>query len=401
MPVTDAMLRGVFQQMSAVRTSGMQLAPGQPARVNVPIPETALEVTEMLTRTLSLEWLGKDVRFFNPDLLPQPLRASLQAPGQVIRQAISLPIVRQFMELLAPGTKGGLGQLAATFQTPIGSAVPVSFEWRWNVRDAAGSTLIENTGFLSPQGLTVPQTSFILRPPVRRLEDKDPAPITYTVRGEVRLKAGGLDTGYLDFPPISFLIEPLQVPTILALFVNRNFQSLAEDTAGAVMVVVPEGSPLVGVGPYLQAITSVGTALQSLGSLLSLSPFGAAASTVTNAISAFGSSAVLAAQDDIANLNDWTLIQREWYENDTEAEDEISSLILVGVPGTTVRLYNARNFGENEGVLEVKTGPEGYVLLRNLDAAAPQTEPAGRATPVVPSPWNSFRDTFSSLRFTA
>jgi hypothetical protein len=402
MPVTEAMLRGVFSQMSAVPTGATQLPPGQPARVDIPIPETALEVTEMLTRTLSLEWLGKDVRFFNPDLLPQPLRASLQAPGQVIRQAISLPFVRQFLELVAPGTKGDLGQLAATFQTPVGSAVPVSFDWRWSVKDAAGTTLSSAQGdFLSPQGLTVPRTSFLLRPPVRKLELQDFSLTTYEVQGGVRLQAGGIDTGWLDFTPIPFLIEPLQVPTMLALFVNRNFQTVAEDTQGAVLAVVPEGSPLVGLQPYLEAVAAAGTAVQSLGSLLSLLPFGAAAGTVRTAIAAFGTYAHLAAQDDIANLNDWTLIQREWYENDTEAEDEISSLILVGVPGTTVRLYNARNFGQNEGVLEVSTGPEGYVLIRNLDAATPQTEPAGRATPIVPSPWNSFRDTFSSVRFTA
>jgi hypothetical protein len=401
MPVTEAMLRGVFQQMSAAPTGATQLPPGQPARVNIPIPETALEITEMLTRTLSLEWLGKDVRFFNPELLPQPLRASLQAPGQVIRQAITLPFVRQLLELVVPGTKGDLGQLAASFQTPVGTAVPVSFEWRWSVKNAAGTTLSAAQGdFLSPQGLAVPQTSFLLEPPVRKLELKDYSLTKYEVQGGVRLEAGAIDTGWLDFPPIPFLIEPLHVPTILALFVNRNFQNYAEDTQGAVMIVVPEDSPLGSLQPLIDALRGVGTALQSLGSLLTLTPLGPAVSTIISPLSG-ATFQLMARQDDIANLNDWTLIQREWYENDTEAEDEISSLILVGAPGTTVRLYNARSFGQNEGVLEVSTGPEGYALIRDLDAATPVTEPAGRATAVVPSPWNSFRDTFSSLRFTA
>jgi hypothetical protein len=401
MPVTEAMLRGVYQQMKAVPTGATQLPPGQPARVNIPIPDTALELTEMLTRTLSLEWLGKDVRFFNPDLLPQPLRASLQAPGQVIRQAISLPFVRQFLQLIAPGTKGDIGQLAATFQTPVGSAVPVSFEWRWSVRDAAGATLSAAQGdFLSPQGLMVPQTSFLLRPPVRKLELKDFSTTRYEVQGGVRLQAGGIDTGWLDFPSIPFLIEPLQVPTILALFLNRNFQTVAEDRQGAVLVVVPEQSPLAGLQPYLEAITAAGTAVQALGPLLSLLPFGSAAGTVRTAISAHGQYAHLAAQDDIANLHDWTLIQRWLLEDDTEA-DRVWSLILVGVPGTTVRLYNDPGFVDTRGALEAKTGDAGYVLLRNLDAADPQTEPAGCAKAVVPSAWGSFRETFASVRFTA
>jgi hypothetical protein len=411
MPVTEAMLRGVFQQMSAVPTGATRLAPGQPARVNIPIPETALEVTEMLTRTLSLEWLGKDVRFFNPDLLPQPLRASLQAPGQVIRQAITLPFVRQFLQLVAPGTKGDVGQLAATLQTPVGSAVPVSFEWRWSVTDEGGKKLVDVTsgialqpdqkGFLAPQGLDVPQTSFLIQPPVRKLEDWNLAPVTCKVTGGVRLQAGGIDTGWLDFPePIPFLIEPLQMPTILALFLNRNFQAVAEDRQGAVLVVVPERSPLVALEPYLQAINAAGTAVQALGPLLSLLPFGTAADGVRTAIAAHGQYAHLARQDDIANLHDWTLIQRWLLEDDTEA-DRVWSLILVGVPGTTVRLYNDPGFGTSRGVLEVTTGDEGYVLLRNLDAADPQTEPAGCANAVVPSAWNSFRETIASVRFTA
>ena len=52
-----------------------------------------------------------------------------------------------------------------------------------------------------------------------------------------------------------------------------------------------------------------------------------------------------------------------------------------------------------EGVLEVTTGPEGYVMIRNLDAANPVTEPVNRATVVRASNYNTFRDTFSSVKF--
>jgi hypothetical protein len=398
MPVSEGMLRALFDQMSAAPTGATQLAPGQRARVGIDVPDTALEVTEMLTRTLNLEWIGKDVRFFNPDLLPQPLRATLQAPGQIIRQAIGIAPVRQLIELFAPGTKGTLSQIAATLQTPVSSPVPVSFSWRWTVTDAAGATVNAGQGFLSPEGLTVPQTSFMFKPPVRKLEDQDFAPDTFNIRGGVRLQAGAIDTGWLDFPDLPFLVAPLQVPTVLALFVNRNFQNFVDDTEGAVLVMLPEGSPLHAVSAVTQALNTAGSALQAIGTLLSLFPLGAATGTITAPISNAAHTSIVV-QDDIANLNDQTLIQREWFENDTEAEDEISSLILVGVPGTRVRLFNARNFGTNEGVLEVTTGPEGYVLIRNLDSASPATEPPGRATPVNPSPWNTFRDTFSSVRF--
>lgn len=398
MPVTEPMLRSLFGQMTASARGATRLAPGTPAQVGVQTPQTALEVTELLTRTLNLDWLGKDVRFTNPDLLPQPLRASVQIPGQVIRHVYAIPAVRRVVDLFAPGTKGGLGQISATLQTPIGTAVPVSFSYRWTVKDTAGATLASGNAFVSPEGVTVPQTSFMLKPPVRKLEDPDLTPIEYRIQGSVRLQAGAIDTGWIDFPALPFLVEPLRVPTVLALFVNRNFQDYADDTEGAVLVMVPEDSALRAVGAVTGTLNTVGNALRAVGSLLSLLPLGGAMSSITNPISN-ATHAHLAVQDDIANLNDWTLVQRDWYENDTEAEDEISSLILVGVPGTRVRLYNARNFGAGEGVLEVTTGPEGYVLIRDLGPASPTTEPAGRAAVVNPSSWNTFRDTFSSVRF--
>ncbi len=145
--------------------------------------------------------------------------------------------------------------------------------------------------------------------------------------------------------------------------------------------MLPARSPLGVAANLVNALSGVGDALRKLGSLLKLLPLGPI--SLGDAIDANAAHTHVAVQDEIGNLNDWTLIQRSWYENDTEAEDEISSLILVGVPGTSVRLYNARNFGEGEGVLQVTTGDEGYVLLRDLNHPL-DTEPAGRSQIVRP-----------------
>lgn len=398
MSITEEMLRGLFAQMQVASTGPSRLAPGQAAAVRMIAPPAGLTVTEMLSRTLSLEWAGKNVRFFSPDLLPEPLAASLKAPGEIVRQVVTLPIVRDVVARLSPGTAGGLGQLAAVLQTPVDKPVLPAFEWRWVVRDASGTTVQEGQSFLSPDGISSPDTSLLLAPPIRSTEDPDMAPAAYTVQGGVRITVGSLDTGWLDFPPLPFLVEPLRIPTVLALFVNENFQDRAGDAEGAVLIMTPAASPLHALGPVVDQVAAVGAAVRLLGPLLSLTPFGAAASALAAPLTG-ATHMRFASQDGIRFLNDWTLIQRGWFENDTEAEDEFSSLILVGAPGTTVRLHNARDYADSEGVLEVSTGPEGYVLLRDLDAPEPATEPPGRARTITASGWNTFRDTVSSVRF--
>jgi hypothetical protein len=398
MAVTEELLRQLFTQMSAAATGATRLAPGAAGPVRITPPPGGLSVVEMLVRTLNVEWAGKNVRFFSPIPLPEPIGAALRAPGEVVRQVVTLPIIREVLRRIAPGTAGGLGQLAATFQTPIDRPVFPSFRWRWQVRDAVDDLQAEGQGFFSVEGLTAPETSLVFRPPVRPIEDPDLTPETYTVQGGVQITFGTEETKWLDFPPIPFLVEPLRVPTMLGLFVNRNFQNFAADTQGAVLLLVPERSPLHSLGTVITQLAALGSALRALRTLLSLAPLGTATASLIEPLET-ATYKVFAAQNGISRLDDWTLIQRGFLEGDTEGDDEFSSLFLVGVEGTTVRLYNDIDFVEGQGVLQVRTGPEGYVLIRDLGSPNPTSEPPGNAVVVRPSPWNTFADTISSVRF--
>jgi hypothetical protein len=58
----------------------------------------------------------------------------------------------------------------------------------------------------------------------------------------------------------------------------------------------------------------------------------------------------------IPSLNDHDIERRLFPRDDVEAEDEISSMILVGAPGTRVRLYVNRGCQSGRGQLDLTVG---------------------------------------------
>ena len=101
--------------------------------------------------------------------------------------------------------------------------------------------------------------------------------------------------------------------------------------------------------------------------------------------------------DEIANLNDITLASG-WL-NDTEAEDEISSLLLFGPPGRAVDLFNDRSFGVSEGVFTIKTQKQLVAGVRDLHTDFPSVEPVDASLLRRGAPDDDFGDELSSLRF--
>jgi hypothetical protein len=84
-----------------------------------------------------------------------------------------------------------------------------------------------------------------------------------------------------------------------------------------------------------------------------------------------------------SNLNDDDFIHRSALTstNDTEVEDESSSLLLLGPPNIKVQFFQDRDFSGGE--FDVLTGslPTSYapgVLVRNFNALTPQSEPGGK-----------------------
>lgn len=110
---------------------------------------------------------------------------------------------------------------------------------------------------------------------------------------------------------------------------------------------------------------------------------------------------VVVMAESIPNLNDYTLVQNDWITNDMEAEDELSSMLVIGNSGARIECYNARDFKGSFGWFDLTvTGLAAAV--RNLPTLSPTAELEGVCTVQQnPTEWfvNSFGDTLSSVRW--
>jgi hypothetical protein len=109
--------------------------------------------------------------------------------------------------------------------------------------------------------------------------------------------------------------------------------------------------------------------------------------------------------DSIGNLNNITLVQRSWYQNDTEAEDELSSLFMIGPRRRNAEFFNDRSFDDGEGKFTLTIGVESFAGIRDLHRKHPVSEPSGVEISVdrdPPGGWfnpDDFGDDLSSVRF--
>jgi hypothetical protein len=241
----------------------------------------------------------------------------------------------------------------------------------------------------SAEGAVAEGGGLRFRPEVAELLNAAPAPIAAKVRATVVLGAARrtLETGVS--------VHALRVPSLLALFRNASFSAADH---GAALLVVPGTSPLSSVAGVRSAVEQVHAAAQRLSVFPRFAALAGRLATLVTALQAHAHATVVRT-DGLANLNTITLIQRGILANDIEAEDELSSLILLGPAARRARLFIRREFDQDAGRLDVGVEDENIVLIANLDAKHPASVPAGRAQVVVEATGNkTFSNTLSSLQ---
>lgn len=389
-------LQGILDSLRVQRIAGGTPQPGQLVEVELVPPLTGLSVTDVLTGELDLTWVAKDVLFGTADVEPSFLPADLSAATTRGQPAVTS--VGGLVDL--PGVPGLLGQLQGSMPLSTASSLPVSASISWQVLDAQGGPLSSDQ-YSAPGGLTSPRLSVAFVPAFFELGDPVPAAQTRNLRVTVSLSAGGVTVGPRQLPDLSVPVAPLAVPTVLALFLHRDFAARSGSDDGAVLVVVPESSPLGSVealNPILETLSSVAGALRAI---TALSGFATGLGVLRSALAQ--PHGVFRRANRIDNLNEIDLIQRSFFENDTEAEDELSSLILVGRSGRGAHCCNARDLNTGEGDFTVSAGSSLITLVRNLHSIAPAVEfgtlVVGTVPPGGPFQASDFGDSLSSLEF--
>ena len=308
---------------------------------------------------------------------------------------------------------------------PTIGMVPIKVAAEWTVFDVNDQQVQPGSAFIAPSGLTLPDLSLIFAPEIAQAPAPASATRQFSVRVSVTLSLqlpsvlfGGTDGGFVEIvsdeitlPPTSAIpqslvsVVPLEVPSLLLLFRHPNLAPRADNQDGFVLVVAPTGTPaaLQDLGKIKRTLDDLGGALPTLASAFtSFAPMLPLAAQVSQIAFLAYPNPALTVADEIANINEITMINRPPLRNDVEAAHEISSLMLLGVEGTSVECFNHRNFSSGSGKLTLTTGPELNVIVRNLHSQRPRSEPNGRVTvDVVPDRVGnrSFGDEIVSLRF--
>lgn len=365
MPVADA-LQSLVDSMSAVAKpkpggyafdATVQPMPGQ------------LDVTEVLEGDLDLTWITKDVRFAdaNPVADVENLAAG-QILGGLPLGGVSPPT----------GVGGLLAQLKGCVPLLSTTKLSVKVDVTWEVLNEEKKPLPADQ-YQAPNGLTGASIPVVFKPPTTELvTTKAPEPVLRHLRAKVTLSVPG-GTKERTLPEIPVPIVPLAVPKVLVSFIHANFQAKHGDDDGGAFILVPPNSPLRSIEQLNSTLSALQTAVTSLKGFASFASFLLGLSELTGALAATPYFA-FAATNEVPNLNDITLIQRSWYENDTELEDELSSMIFIGPAGAKVDVYCETGFEDENGQFVMSVGGDGFTICRTLhDKSAtrqPATEPA-------------------------
>lgn len=389
-------LRGILDSLSTQTFTPGTPGPGQLVEIGLVPPLSDLTVADVLTGDLDLTWVAKDVLYGTADLEPSFVPINLNAAtsgGQ--------PAVTNLGSLVTlPGVPGMLGQVKGQIPLAAGSSLPVSASISWQVLDEAGSPLAGDQ-FAAPSGLSAPRITVAFVPEFFELGAGVPAPRRRLLRVTVTVSAGGQTVGPRTLPDVPVVVPPVALPTVLALFLHRDFAPRSGGDDGAVLVVVPNVSPLGSVdalNPILQDIAGLANALRTIGTLAG---FATGLGMLRTALAQ--PHVVFRKADRINNLNDIDLIQRGFFENDTEAEDELSSLILLGRQGRNTHCCNDRDMRTGEGDFTVTAGSSLMALVRNLHSIAPAVEFGSLSVGTTPPGGlfnaSDFGDALSSLEF--
>lgn len=386
MPVDPELLESLARSLSIVRDGPAVLEPGQPVNVRLAPDPSRLTATDILRAPVDLTFLAKNIRYGDATLEPnlEPSHVNSEVLG-------GLPIVG------TSGVPSLLGQIEGTIPIPV--QVGVRVDVRWSVRDDRGEELTEGDQFVAPDGLEslAATLSFAVNTVELTTSDPVPAPALRQIHAEVKLTAGGTETGFIPLPSVPVFVPSIPIPTVLAMFLHTNFQR------GAVLVVVPASSPLRSIDETRTLLDTLRGQVARLTSFANFVAFLTGLDQLRSALAAQPHVQFRVA-DAIRNLNNITLVHDSTSVlgvglNDTEAEDELSSMVLIGPESRRVELFVARNLDDDEGQLNVAVGPELFAMIRSLHARNPSTTPEGRSQVVRASDESTFGDELSSLRF--
>ncbi|HMF56054.1 MAG TPA: hypothetical protein VK619_06820 [Pyrinomonadaceae bacterium] len=415
-------LKAIASLFSIVHDGSQQVVPGKPVIFKLtPSSVVDLHATDFVPAGFELTWITRNVLFrdfktvpafdaspFVPSSVDALVTGSIPA---IVPTVVPTPLLNNVGTQQLQGVPGQLAQLAGNIPIPV--EVPVGVSVTWEVLDSDGTTVLMagTTTFTAPNGTSSPEVSFVFAPQTVEMTSQMTIPtVQRFIRATIKLTAGTVNYTF-TLPNIPVDVPAIPIPKVIVFFLHAYFSPSWGDDEGAAFIVVPNNSPLRSLAQLQGVLNTLQSTVSTLTGLAEFASFLLGLNDLIGTLPAqpYVQFRVADASNKLNNFNDVTLIQRSWYENDTEAEDELSSLIFIGPPGRRVQCFNDRDTKTDEGAFELTIGPKLHAIIRNLHSATPASEPDGNEINILnaPSGWRfdaasfikTFGDELSSLSF--
>jgi len=371
--------------------------PGQLLTASLAPPVSALRFTDLVSTEVNLNFIAKDVVFSN---------TNFAAPGFAEDPAIT-KIAPLFNFLTVPpstdtsGVEGLIGKIKGTLALPVPVEALPKLTVNWRVQDDAGNNLVDGTDFLSPTGLMNAALDVVFLPAFSLFDGSVPPPAKRRIFADVTLTVTGTPPVTQPVGPVEVTIPTIPFPKVLALTLDTNFR-------GAALVMVPGNSAITTIDQIKTLLQPVRNVISTLTAVTRFAEMLLGINTLANVLEA--TNFAFRKSNSEHNLNDIDLITRGFFENDTEAEDELSALVYISPPPTKppenmVEFFNDRDYHTGEGKFTLSTGTSFVALVSNLHSRTPTVAPSSAALVVNSAPpggWfnpDTFGDELSSIRF--
>lgn len=295
-----------------------------------------------------------------------------------------------------------VGDLIPT-EAVLKAAIPVALEVKWGVEDVDGTPLGPGEAVTYSPSADALETTVMVLPDFVELRAGIELPTktryvtaTVTLRDSRDERGEGTSVELVRHP---ITVPAVPVPTVALFFAKPDLGMVdgsLQDGDQFVVVMVPDDSPIASISALrfafdtLREVSKTAAGLAELAGvggtgLATLTGLGDAVDVVLGAFNAhalIGGRVGMAyvTKDAVSDLNAIdTILGPHIWNNDVEAEDTISSLVLIGPPGRRLRCFQDRNFrGWNMSV----TASSSCVTIVSELTDPPVTVPAGHASPV-------------------
>lgn len=293
------------------------------------------------------------------------------------------------------------------------TAIPVKIEVAWGVEDVDGTPLKpeEAVTHAGPGQKGLQVAVMVLPDFVELRRDQILTTKTRYVTAKAKLIVNvtdpGSGAGRDVTTEVPLLRHPITVPAVpvptAAIFFHADDLGVSPtDTLASghqfVLVAVPQDSAIAGISALRDACETLRRLTGTASQLVALAGLavGVGLPALTDLHSGLDAllkslnlhkitsnvGVAFVTADKVPNLNDLDMVTYPWWEalNDIEAEDEISSFVLMGPPGRRLSVYRDRNFSGRGA--SVTCSDRCITIVRKLTSVPPVTEPPGHSIQV-------------------